>query len=40
MNHYSFNRYGLLAMVVPGALAVLATWRVEVNLFTLLGCAG
>lgn len=40
MNHYSFNRYGLLAMVVPGALAVLATWRVEINLFALFGVHG
>lgn len=40
MNHYSFNRYGLLAMVLPGALAVLATWRVEINLFALFGVHG
>jgi hypothetical protein len=40
MNHYSFNRYGLLAMLVPGALAVLATWRVEINLFALFGLHG
>jgi hypothetical protein len=40
MSHNSFNRYGLLAMVVPGALAVLATWRVEINLFTLFGVHG
>ncbi|HUT99038.1 MAG TPA: hypothetical protein VM054_08180 [bacterium] len=40
MNHYSLNRYGLLAMIVPGALAVLATWRVEINLFSLFGVRG
>jgi len=37
MNHYSVNRYGLFATAVPGALAVLATWRVDVNLFSLFG---
>jgi hypothetical protein len=40
MNHYSVNRYGLFATIVPGALAVLAVWRVEVNLFSLFGVHG
>ncbi|MCX7022778.1 MAG: hypothetical protein NTW26_10995 [bacterium] len=37
MNHYSINRYGLFAMAVPGTLAVLAMWRVGVNLFSIFG---
>ncbi|HDR06162.1 MAG TPA: hypothetical protein ENN88_00855 [Candidatus Coatesbacteria bacterium] len=37
MNHTGFNRYGLLAALLPGALAVLAAWRVDVDLFALLG---
>jgi len=37
MKHYSLNHYGLLAVLVPGLLAVLTAWRVGVNLFALFG---
>ncbi len=40
MKHYSFNRYDLLAVLVPGSLVVLTAWRVNVNLFALFGIRG
>ncbi len=37
MNHYTLNRYGLLAVFLPGALAVLGAWRVGITPFALFG---
>jgi hypothetical protein len=40
MNYQNLNRYDLLAMFAPGALAVLAALRLGVNLFALFGVRG